>query len=310
MRSRLRTLTLLLAASACAAHPPAPDPVGPAFEERLYALGALHVRLKIPNAPPGRKPAIVSSFGAPEPLLARGLILVDFQVDWAFAAKQSGTPLPPPEPEPPAPHPASQVGAWLLASPRPGIIGRSYFQLIGASAAQNVPAVVDLLERLPEVDPQRIAIAGSSTQGFVALEALRSEPRLAAGVVRVACGDYLTFLRSSSLALNDEARWLPRGRLQLDPDYEAELRTRQPIDAAHAFPPRPLLMLAGREDRPMPFACVQNTADAFARAYAQAGVPERFELRAFSGEGHHLGPPSEALALQWWERWLFGAVPE
>ena len=61
------------------------------------------------------------------------------------------------------------------------------------------------------------------------LEALREEPRLAAGAARVACGDYHRFLRSSSLALHDDPRWLPGGELVLDEDYAAELREREPL---------------------------------------------------------------------------------
>ena len=67
--------------------------------------------------------------------------------------------------------------------------------------ARSVHGVYDAVASLPDIDPQRIAVAGSSTHGFVALEALRHEPRFAAGVVRAACGDYHRFLRSSSLAL-------------------------------------------------------------------------------------------------------------
>lgn len=265
-------------------------------------IGGLHVELRIPEQPAGRKPALLSPVGEPGPLLERGIVLVSFQVDWAYVARTTGAALPPAPPPPAAP--GTQVGAWLLAAPRPGIVGRSYFQLIAASASQSVPTVLDLLERVPEIDPARIAISGSSTQGFVALEALRHEPRLAAAVVQVTCGDYLAFLRSSSLALADDPRWLPDGRMELDPDYREELEAHQPIADPDAFPPRPLLMLAGREDRAMPFACVESTAAAFAQAYARAGVPERFALEVFPAAGHDLGPSASDFALRWWERWL------
>lgn len=248
-------------------------------------------------------------------LLAHGFVVAQYHFDWAEFARLTGAPaasLPPPAPPAPAAQgqPDTRVGAWLLASPRPGIVGRSYFQLIGASASGSVPAVLDVIARQPEVDPQRIAIAGSSTFGFVALEALQRDARLAAGVVRVACGDYLTFLRSSTLALANDPRWLPQGRLPLDPDYEAELRARQPVDHAQAYPPRPLLLLAGRHDPVMPFACVERTAAALAQAYAEAGVAERFQLEDFSQQGHQLGPQADELALRWLERWLQPAPPD
>jgi predicted esterase len=262
------------------------------------------VELRIPHAPGGRKPVVVSPFVDEELLLARGFAVATWSFDWEEAARLAGVPVPEKPDAPPPPEPReTRVGAWLLASPRPGVIGRSYFQLVSASA-ELVPTVVDLLERQSDLDPQRIAIMGSSTFGFVALQALQRDPRLAAGVVRVACGDYLDFLRSSSLALADDPRWLPDGRMELDADYAAELHAHEPIAHADAFPPRPLLLLAGRSDPVMPYACVEHTADAFTDAYTRSGVAERFRLETFSEEGHHLGAEADALALRWLERWL------
>jgi pimeloyl-ACP methyl ester carboxylesterase len=209
--------------------------------------------------------------------------------------------------EPPAP-PPDRVGAWMLAAPRPGIVGRNYFALIGATASSIVPRVVDLLAALPEVDPDRIAIAGSSTHGFVALEALRGEPRLAAGVVRVACADYRRFLRSSSLALNDDPRWLTDGELVLDADYAAELAAREPIGFAADYPPRPVLMLNGARDPAVPEACARRSAEAFRDAYRAAGVPERFRFVLYPDAGHDLGPRAADEVLAWWERWLLGGL--
>jgi pimeloyl-ACP methyl ester carboxylesterase len=309
-----RLAAAAVAAAGCASHVP-PDPAQPATvasSEQSFSLnqGALHVSLRIPDAPPGRKPVLLSPFGDPEALLARGVIVASYEVDWERVRELLGAgaaPAPPPE-EPPT-DPGQRVGVWLLSSPRPGVVGRAYFQLIRANAEQNVPAVMDLLVTLPEVDPQRIAIAGSSTQGFVALQALRREPRLAAGVVRVACGDYLAFLRSSTLALADDPRWLPDGELPLDADYRADLLEHQPIAAPEAYPPRPLLVMAGRDDPVMPFACVEHTDAVFSEAYARAGVPERFQAEVLPGAGHDLGERSDELALAFIDRWLLAGAP-
>lgn len=307
MQVRLRAVAALagLATAACAARAPVPDPdpTNPPVETRFYTEGPLRITLRIPASPPGPKPVALSPFLDADTLLARGFVVAEYQFEWAEVARLNG--LPPPEPEPPAPQDRGErVGAWLLSSPRPGIVGRAYFQLIAASADVNVPAVVDLLVRQPEVDPKRIAIFGSSTFGFVALEALRDEPRLALGIVRVACGDYLTFLRASTLALADDPRWLVDGRAPLDADYEAEVHARQPIDHADAYPPRPLLLLAGRTDPVMPYECVERTQEALGPAYARAGVADRFRVESFSEEGHQLGAASDALALEWLVRWL------
>jgi hypothetical protein len=262
------------------------------------------VELRIPDAPAARKPVVVSPFVDTDLLLARGFAVATWQFDWKEAARLAGVPAPATPAAPPPPDPSeTRVGAWLLASPRPGVIGRAYFQLVTASA-ELVSTVVDILERQPELDPQRIAIMGSSTFGFVALQAFQRDPRLAVGVARVACGDYLAFLRSSSLALADDPRWLPDGRMELDADYEAELHAHEPIAHADAFPPRPLLLLAGQGDPVMPYACVEHTAAVLSEAYTRAGVGDRFRLEGFSEQGHHLGPEADAIALRWLEEWL------
>ena len=201
----------------------------------------------------------------------------------------------------------TQVGTWLLAAPRPGIVGRAYFRFIGADARMHVPLVLDHLETVPEIDAERIAVAGSSTAGFTALEALAAEPRLAAGVVRVACGDYREFLKNSSLALDGDERWLIDGEMVLDEDYDAELRKREPIRSAARFPPRPRLMLNGAQDPAIPVACARRTAAALERAYAARGQSERFRFVLYPERGHDVGAPARDETLRWWERWLLGS---
>lgn len=274
------------------------------IEHREYALanGFLHVEVSIPQDPPGRKPAVIGPLGLDERLLRLGIVVVSYHVDWSALrpgprAKREHDEAVRGEPRTP-----NRVGTWILAAPRPGIVGRAYFSLIGGMAS-SMPMIVDLLASLPDVDPSRIAIAGSSTHGFVALEALREEPRLAAGVVRVACGDYHRFLRSSSLALNDSPRWLPNGELILE-SYDAMLREREPFRLAASYPPRPLLMLNGGVDPAIPLSCAETTAKALERAYRDAGAPDRFRFRVYPQAGHDLGAEAEEIVIDWWKRWL------
>jgi dienelactone hydrolase len=291
-----------LSVSACALLPHSGERV-PEIERREYTLagGFLHVEVSIPQEPAGRKPAVIGALGLEERLLELGIAVVRFHSDWgrlgrlsAAARAREGAPEP------------NRVGTWMLAAPRPGIVGRGYFAVIGATARSSIPLVFEQVASLPEIDPTRIGIAGSSTHGFVALEALREEPRLAAGVVRVACGDYHRFLRSSSLALNDDPRWLPGGELVLDEGYEAGLREREPLRFADHYPPRPLLMLNGASDPAIPLACAESTASALERAYHEAGAPERFRFLVYPDAGHDLGPDAERVVIDWWERWLLG----
>ncbi|HZR85129.1 MAG TPA: prolyl oligopeptidase family serine peptidase [Candidatus Binatia bacterium] len=306
--------------------------------------GWITLTLSLPQRPAGPKPVVITPIADERLLLERGIAVVRFRTHWeqlrAFSAARAApaadskgepgkgdpaseaapgkdaaspadiaaatsapAPGPPQLPTVPAPD-ATTVGAWLLAAPRPGIVGQAYFDLISVDANDTIPKVVDYLRTLPQIDPDRISISGSSTSGFVALQALANDPRLAVGVVRVACGDYFLFLRDSSLALGGDPRWLPNGRVELDPPYEARLRAAEPIRRADRFPPRPVLLMAGEQDRAIPIDCARRTADALKAAYARARLPDRFRFVVFPGEGHNLGEESQQEAIAWWQRWL------
>ncbi|MBY0274797.1 prolyl oligopeptidase family serine peptidase [Candidatus Binatia bacterium] len=293
---------------------PPPLPSGPSADgtqpETITAQlekGWIDVSLTLPGTGSAPFPVVISPILPDEEFLAHGFAVARFHTNWqALLALAKPTPAPSPtpsEPRPPEPT-AEAVGKWLLTAPRPGIVGRGYFDLITADAETSLPAVVDWLVTRPEVDARRIALTGSSTSGFTALQGMAAEPRIAVGVVRVACGDYLTFLKSSSLALDDDPRWLPGGKLVLDPDYAVEIAAREPIRHADLYPPRPLLLMAGERDRAIPLACVENTVVRFRAAYAAAGVPDHFEFVAAPEEGHNLSADMNAEIVPWLERWL------
>lgn len=284
-------------------HPPPPEHRVLKFSLRG---GFVTGTLKIPAQPAGPKPAILQPILDEERLLAAGYVPVHFHTNWralaplakATRAERSGAGTDSEEPS------GTSVGKWLLAAPHPGLVGRDYFALIGGEADTSVPAVIDHLEGVAEIDPRRIAIAGSSTAGFVALEALVHEPRLAAAAVRVACGDYRAFLRSSSLALAGEERWLTDGELVLDETYAQRLRDHEPIRFPERFPPRPVLLLNGEDDPAVPIGCARATARALEPAYARRGMAERLRFVLYEGRGHDLGEQSADEIFAWWQRWL------
>ena len=163
---------------------------------------------------------------------------------------------------------------------------------------QRVPRVIDYLATVPDVDPRRIAIAGSSTSGFVALEAAAREPRLAAAVVIAACGDYRDFLHHSSLAMNGEP-------LDLDPAYARELLGRQAISHPARLTHAAVLMVNGVADLAVPITCARATARVLDEAYPRAGVPERFRFVAVEGAGHSdLAGRARSELLAWLGRWI------
>lgn len=294
------------------------------YEIRRFSLesGFITGVVKIPIRPAGPKPVVVRPIVADELLLERGIAVARFGTHWQQLAglrdaeaepRSESGPTPESEPEP-APEgegdaAAKGVGRWLLAAPRASLVGRGYFGLIAAEARQVVPRLLDLLETLPEIDAHRMAIGGSSTTGFVALEAFAEDRRLAVAVVRVACGDYHAFLRGSSLALDGEERWLSDGRLVLEPAYEESLQAQEPIRFAARLPPRPLLLLNGALDPVIPAECAVATARAFEAAYADAGASDRFRFVLLEDRQHELGPRAGPEILAWWQRWLQGDPP-
>lgn len=313
-------LLILLVLAACkSAVQPTPDALPPPLPSSGAAIdgpradpvtatlanGWIDVALTLPQAGVAPYPVVISPIVPDERLLERGFAVVRFHTNWESlrGIPNRGDAAKPPE-APAAGDAPTTVGKWILTAPRPGIVGRAYFDIITMEAESTVPKVVDWLTTRPEVDARRIAITGSSTSGFVALQAMAAEPRIAVGVVRVACGDYLTFLRSSSLALNDDPRWLPDGKLVLDPDYAVEIATREPIRHADRYPPRPLLLMAGQRDQAIPYACVENTVQRFTKAYRAVGAADRFDFTPFPEGGHNLSEDANAEILPWLERWL------
>jgi dienelactone hydrolase len=250
--------------------------------------GALLIRVELPLVPAGPKPVVISPIGDPEPYLAAGLGVATYRINW------NGGKVSVPRPGPP---PAKTYGVWLLASPTRERIGQAYFDIIEGTAAR-VPAVVDYLSGLAEVDPSRLAIMGSSTHGFVALEAIAREPRLTAGIVFATCGDYPCFLHRSSLAMKGEP-------LALDPAYEVTLRAREAMSHPERLTHAALLMVNGAKDLAVPAPCAIATARALADAYRRAGVPDRFEFVLVEGAGHgDLWPVGMKETHAWIARWL------
>jgi prolyl oligopeptidase family protein len=268
--------------------------------------GWITVRIDLPRQPDGPKPVVITPVLDKRAILERGIGVVEYRTHWELLAGLGAKATPTSDvaatPTPfasPTPAPTT-IGGWLLAAPRPGIVGQYYFNLI-TSNAQNIPKLVDYLRSVPQIDPSRIAIAGSSTSGFLALEAMIAEPRLAAAVVLSACGDYFAFLRSSSLGFADNPEWVGSGELPLDPDYAAYLRSIEPIASVDRFPPRPLLYLVGAKDRAIPVACSERTARDLQRAYARAGAADRFTYSLFEEGTHALVPGYQRTVIDWLE---------
>ena len=281
-------LVLLVAAlGACrGAAPRAPNPVPPVREflvrEANVPQHPITVRLEIPLAPAGRKPAVIALLGENDALRAAGAIVVSF-IDWSA--------------KPPPPPAENTAGKWVLASPSAAVLGREYLRSIARTANEVIPRVVDYLVTLPEIDPGRTGMTGSSTNGFITLQAVAADGRLSAAVAVAACGDHLRFLRFSSMGMAGQP-------LQLDPEYERWLHGQEPIRHSERLVHAALLVVNRVDDPLIPISCAESTAHVLERAYARAGVPERFRFVRTQESGHGVGKAEGEEALAWLRRWL------
>jgi hypothetical protein len=256
--------------------------------------GAIRGTVTIPAgaAAASRRGVVVNPVTDAAALVERGMVVARYQLHWPSLLADPGPPR-----VAPAPDAAQTVGVWLLASPSPKVIGRTYFELIWAEGTA-ARSVVDHLASLDFVAADRIGLAGISTNGFKVYSALLAGVPLRAAVIVGACGDYHAFLRDSPVALAG-------AELDLDPEYESWLREREPIRHADRLVTAALLLVNGGRDHVIPSACVEGAATAMREAYTRHGVPERFHQSWLPEATHNdLVRVAAPEIVAWWEKWL------
>lgn len=295
MTPRALLVLLLLAFAACRVRDPAPAPTPPPdpFTEQVETREVqldddfVTLRLHVPPTAAPRKPVVIVTTGDRTRLLRQGFLVATYRINWELR-----------NPQPPPPPPAEQaVGKWVLASPSADVLGQEYLRSIAVRANEAIPKMIDYLVTVPEVDPTRIGITGSSTNGFVALQAAARDRRIRAAVVLSACGDYHHFLRWSSMGMDGAP-------LALAPRYDAWLRAqevvRHPARVVHAA----VLMVNRNGDAVIPFGCADRTAAALAPAYRRAGASDRFRFVVIDSDRHGLDERDATEADAWLDRWL------
>jgi dienelactone hydrolase len=294
MSGRIVVVLALVLGGACRRSTPPPplvldDPSAPEIETREVQLDDdfITARLHIPPTDEPRKPTVISMLGERQSLLAAGFLVVTYRVNWEVR----NAPAPPPTPS------EHTVGKAILASPSEDVLGQVYLRSLATTADDVIPKIIDWLVTVPEIDPARLAIVGSSSNGFITLMAAARDRRLVVAVALAACGDYHLFLRDSSLGMAGAP-------LALDPGYDRWLRTqeivRHPSRLLHAA----VLMVNRNGDPIIPFSCAERTADVLTRAYRRAGVPHRFRFTAFESDQHGLDARDGEETTAWLRRWL------
>lgn len=157
--------------------------------------------------------------------------------------------------------------------------------LLGSRVWDTLRAI-DLLQTLPQVDPQRFGIMGGSGGGAVALFTAALDRRLRATVI----SSYFCTFRDSILALQHCACNYVPGLIR-----DAEM-----YDIAALIAPRPLLIEAGTEDPIFPLPGVLHAYERVHNAYVTLGAAERIGKDVFAG-GHQING-AQAPSFLW--RWL------
>lgn len=302
----IRCLLALLFAGTAACTPavrPSPAPERPPIQARITSIaiqgGWIKVEVTLPHPLPAPVPVVISPLNSDYDLLRLGIGTVRFRTNWkALRALRRD-----PETARTTDEAREQkplIGRWILASDRPGNVGEGYFQTISYEAQKAVPQVMRALRLVEGVDLQKVGIAGSSTSGFLALQAFATERALAAAFVRAATGEYECFLRYSDLAFNNDPQWLREGALPIDAGYAARLPKMDPANRAELFPPRPLRLVTGAEDEAIPARCVKRFAETVERAYAEAGVPGSFQWTELADVTHRLPRSTLLTAQRFW----------
>lgn len=152
--------------------------------------------------------------------------------------------------------------------------------------ADDMSLLIDHLCREEAIDPDRIAVAGASTGGFVSFAALVNDPRIKVAISIIASplwGD------------------IP----ELDPTARADLVEFPALSETarkESIPPRALLVQIGAEDAQCDSAQIERFCEELRELYGDE--PERVRLIVHSGVGHELTSEMWANAVAWLETYL------
>lgn len=183
------------------------------------------------------------------------------------------------------------------------LLGKSQ---LGFMAWESIRAL-DLLESLPEVDPARIAMTGSSGGGLNTLFTTALEDRFCCSIpAAYPC----TFFHA--MQAERDLNW--EDGVDVCNQVPQVMSYCEMSDIASLIIPKPLMILAGSLDRIFPIQGTRKIANDISRNYTLAGVPERFCFLEFEEEHGYRKPLREA-AYGWLAYWLMNkgdgsAIPE
>ena len=165
----------------------------------------------------------------------------------------------------------------------------------------NHRRAIDLLQSLPEVDPDRIAVIGHSLGGHNALFVSAFEPRVAA--VATSCG----FNAFRHYYGGDLKGWSHRGYMPLIARLYGSDAGRMPFDFTEVLgilAPRPVFISAPLGDHNFAVAGVRECMEAALPVYQRLfHSPDRLVAR-HPEVGHEFPPAVRREAYEFFDRWL------
>lgn len=236
------------------------------------------MRLLAPLRPSGEKLAVIGPEALGDGLVDRGTVAISYTVDWQRLGIESPIELPD----------RAAAGQSPLDAGSPAALGESFLHRMAAEADGVLPRILDWLDTVPEVDPQRVVLVGIGASGFVALVAAARDPRVAAVAALFACGDLESLLRDEPGS---------GARSPVDPDYRSWVRSMSALADPTRLVPAPILLASRAGDPLAPPSCVEETVEALRATYAAAGMADRVEYLTLSG-----GDDGHAAVLAWVDR--------
>lgn len=149
---------------------------------------------------------------------------------------------------------------------------------------------LDYLHERPEVDTARLGCLGHSLGGQETFMLLATDERVRAGAVSCGVSTVRSFFDRK---ITHNWAWYIPGFLDLG-DTPALIEL---------IAPRPLCLLAGRQDRIFPVPGVQAIIDRATARYRELGQETAFSATLFDG-GHVFPPDNRQQAYAWLDRWL------
>ncbi len=135
----------------------------------------------------------------------------------------------------------------------------------------DISRLIDYAKTRPEIDDKRIVVTGNSGGGTATLFSAAIETRISIAIP----GSYFCTFEHSLGSINHcEFNYVP-GIMTLGEMY----------DVAGLIAPRPLLVVAGRQDQIFPIDAVRTAFNRVQEIYKSAGAPNRCEL--YVGTGGH-----------------------